>query len=145
MAVVARAVMPATVVATSVTLAVMVVVVTFYVRIKSKRAAEECFDCGITGTADSAVKPDASLSECHLCATADATANKCIHVECGKQSCKCSVTAAVGINHFAIDYFPVLCDINLELLGMTEVLKDLSVFLSYCNFQCAGSLEFSIV
>jgi len=29
--------------------------------------------------------------------------------------------------------------------GVTEVLKDLSVFVSYCNFHCAVSFAFSIV
>ena len=41
--------------------------------------------------------------------------------------------------------FYVLCGINLKLFGMTEVLKDLSVLISYCNFHCAVSLGFSIV
>ena len=137
--------MIATVVATSVTLAVVVVVVAFYIRIESERASEECFDCSIAGTVNTTEKLDTGLGKCHLCAATDAAANKCIHVECGKQSRKCSVTAAVGINHFAIDYFPVLCGIDLKLLGMTEVLKDLSVFMSYCNFHCAVSFAFSIV
>ncbi len=74
--------MSATVVAAGVTLAVMVVVVAFYVGIKSECAAKQCFDCGIRGTADTAVKLYAGLSECHLCATADTTANKSVNLEC---------------------------------------------------------------
>lgn len=81
MAVVARAVMTAAMVATGVTFAVMVVVVALYVGIKSERAAKQRFDCGITGTADSAVKFDACLSYRHLCTAADATANKSVNAE----------------------------------------------------------------
>ena len=137
--------MSAAVVAAGVSLAVVVVVVAFYVGIKSERAAEQCFNCGIRGTADAAVKLDAGFCKCCLCATADAAAYKSVNAERRKKSCKCSVTAAVGINNFAIDYFPIFSSIDHILFGMTEVLKDLPVFVSYCNFNCAVSSEFSIV
>ena len=55
------------------------------------------------------------------------------------------MTAAVSIDHFAIDDFSVLGGINLKLFGMAEVLEDLSVLISYCNLHCAVSFEFSIV
>ena len=31
--------------------------------------------------------------------------------------------------------------VELKLCGMTEVLKDLSVFISYCNFHCIFSIS----
>jgi len=146
-AVIARTVMSATVIAAGVsTVAVLVVmVITFHIGIKSKRAAKQCFDCGITGTANATVKLDSSLGKCHLCTTADAAANKSIYAKHRKQACKCSVTAAVGVNHFAFYNCSILCGINLKLLGVTEVLKDLPIFVSYCNFHCAVSFELSIV
>ena len=88
-------VMSAAVVGTSVTFPVMIVVVALYVRIKTKSAAEQCFNCGIRGAANTSVKFDSCLSKCLLCTAADTTANKSVNAECGKQSCKCSVTAAV--------------------------------------------------
>ena len=127
--------MSATVISAGMPLTVMVVVVAFYVGIKSKRTAKQCFDCGVRGAADTAVKLDSCLCQCHLCATANAAANKCVNAECRKHSCQCSVTASIGINNFAADYFPALCVINLKLLGVAEVLKNLSVFISYCNFH----------
>ena len=137
--------MTAAMVAASVPLAVMVVVVAFYIGIKSKRAAEQCFDCVIAGTVNTTEKLDTGLGKCHLCATADATANKSVNAENRKQSCKCSVTATVSINNLAVYNFSILCGIDFKLLGMTEVLEDLSVFVSYCNFYCTVSFAFSIV
>ena len=137
--------MIATVVAAGVLCTVVVVMVTFYIRIESERAAEECFDCSIAGTVNTTEKLDAGLGKCHLCAATDAAANKSINTENRKKSRKCSVTATVSINNFAVYNFSVLCGIDLKLLGMTEVLKDLSVLMSYCNFRCAVSFEFSIV
>ena len=137
--------MSATVISAGMPLTVMVVVVARYVGIKSKRTAKQCFDCGVRGAADTAVKLDSCLCQCHLCATANAAANKCVNAECRKHSCQCSVTASIGINNFAADYFPALCVINLKLLGVAEVLKNLSVFISYCNFHCAISFVFPIV
>ena len=147
-------VMTATVVVAGVTFTVMVVmvvmvvvivVVALYVEVKSERSAEQRSGCGIAIPTDSAVKLDACLGKRHLCAAADAAANKCINTERGKKSCKSSVTAAVGIDYFTIYDFSVFCGINLKLLGMAEVLKDMSVFVSYCNFHCIVSFEFSIV
>jgi len=57
--------MTATVIAAGVTFAVMVVMVTFYVGIKSKRTAKRRFDCGIAGSADSAEKLNTCLGKCH--------------------------------------------------------------------------------
>ena len=128
-------VMTATVVAASVPLTVMVVVVARYVGIKSERAVKQRIGCGIAIPADSAVKLDTCHSKCHLCTTADPSANKCINTQRGKKSCKRSVTAAVGIDYFTVYDFSVFCGINLKLLGVTKVLKDLSVFVSYCNFH----------
>ena len=137
--------MNATVVAAGVSFTVMVVVVAPYVGVKSKRTAEQRIGCGIAISADSAVKLDACVGKRHLCTTADASANKSVNVERGKKSCECSVTTAVGIDYFTVYDFSVFCGINLKLLGMTEVLKDLSVFVSYCNFYCTVSFAFSIV
>ena len=137
--------MSAAVISAGMLLSMMVVVVALYVGIKSKRTAEQCFDCGIRRATNTAVKLDSCLCQCHLCATADAAANKCVNAERGKKSCKCSVTATVGIHYFAAYNFSVLCVINLKLFGMAEVLKDLSVFVSYCNFYCTVSFAFSIV
>ncbi len=73
--------MSTTVVAAGVTFAVVLVVVTFYIWIKPKCAAEQRFDCGITGAANTTVKLDTCLGECHLCTTADAAANKIVNAE----------------------------------------------------------------
>ena len=137
--------MSATVISAGMPLTVLVVVVARYVGIKSKRTAKQCFDCGVRGAADTAVKLDSCLCQCHLCATADAAANKSINTKRRKKSCQCSVTATIGVNHFTIYNFSAFYCVNLKLLGVAEVLKNLSVFISYCNFHCAVSFVFPIV
>ena len=53
--------MTATVVTTGVTFAVVVVVITFYVGIKSERATKQRFNSGIARSGDTAEKSDACL------------------------------------------------------------------------------------
>ena len=52
-----------------------------------------------------------------------------------QEACQCAVTAAVGVNDFRMSDFAVHSFIKLELLGVTEVLKDLTVFIGNCNFH----------
>ena len=139
------AIIAAAVVAAAMTFAVVSVMIALYVGIKSKRTVKQCFNCCITGAARTAVKLDACLVKCDLCTAADASANKCVNTKRGKELRKCSMTAAVSIYYFTVYDFSVFCGINLKLLGMAEVLKDMSVFVSYCNFHCIVSFEFSIV
>ena len=132
--------MSAAVISAGMLLSMMVVVVALYVGIKSKRTAKQCFDCGIRRATNTAVKFDSCLCQCHLCSAADAAANKSINTERRKKSCQCSVTATIGVNHFTIYNFSAFYCVNPKLLGMTEVLKDLSVFISYCNFHIVISI-----
>ena len=48
-------------------------------------------------------------------------------------ACKRAVTAAVGIDDLGIHDRVILDVVDLELLGMAEVLENLSVFVSNCN------------
>ena len=48
---------------------------------------------------------------------------------------KRAVSLAVGINNCAVCDFAVLHGIYLKLFGVAEMLKNLSVFMCYCNFH----------
>ena len=45
------------------------------------------------------------------------------------------MAAACSVNNGGRDYLTVLNFINLELLSVTKVLEDLTVFISYCYFH----------
>ena len=48
---------------------------------------------------------------------------------------KRAVTASVRVRNLGRNDLTVLYCVDLKLLGVSEVLKDLSVFISYCNFH----------
>ena len=52
-----------------------------------------------------------------------------------QEACQCAVTAAVGVNNFRMDDFAVRNFIKLELFGVTEMLKNLTVFIGNCKFH----------
>ena len=91
----------------------MVMVVTVNVGIVAQTSVEQCAHRRVSVPADTAVELDARIGEC----------------------CQCAVTTAVGVNDFRMSDFAVHSFIKLELLGVTEVLKDLTVFIGNCNFH----------
>ena len=73
---------------------------------------------------------DTSISQRHLRSHADAAADQCVRFCCLQETCKCSVSAAVGIHDLFLYNFTVFDVVEFEVLGMAEVLKDFSVFIS---------------
>lgn len=129
------AVVSATVIATAVsTLAVLVImVVTVHVRVIAEISGDECIDSGICIAADTTEKADADLGECHLCTTTDATADQCIDTELHQETGERAVTTAVRIHDRLAYDLTIRHIVDLKLLGMTEVLENLAVFIGYCN------------
>ena len=127
----------ATVAAAGVTLAVMMfaVMIAFDVGIEIQVACKIRLDSRITASADTAVKFDARFAERHLCAAADAAANENVCTDGSKKSRECAMTRAVGIENLCVYDSAVFDLIDLELLGMTEMLKDGFIFISNCNFH----------
>lgn len=82
-----------------------------------------------------AVKPDSRCRKRVLRACADAAADQGVHLIFFQKSCQRPVSVSVCIHNCGRHYFPVLHVIDLELLRMTEMLKNLSVFVSYTNFH----------
>ena len=97
----AAVVRAATVVATAVsTVAVLViVVVALDVRIIAKIVRKIRLDRCIARTADTAKKLNARTRKCHLCATADASADKDVSADDLQKPCKRTVSLTFGINY----------------------------------------------
>ena len=127
----------ATVVAAAVSTIVVlvIVVVALDIRIIAEIVRKIRLDRCIARTADTAVELDARLRKSHLCATADTSADENVSTDDRQKSRKCSVSLTVGVNNNSVYDFTVLYVIYLELLRMTEVLKDLFVFVSNCYFH----------
>ena len=123
----------------------MVVVVTSHVGIVGKRTVEESCNCRVCIAGNTAEQADACVCEGYLCAAADTAADKCVNALDGEEACQCTVAAAVGVHNLRVYNLSVSYFINLKLSRMSEVLKNLSVFVSYCDFHINSSDLYSFV
>lgn len=142
MTTVGTAVAAAAVVSAGVIIAVMmVVVVALGIRIKIQASTDKGFHCFIRITACTAIQLDASLCQSHLSTAADATANEDVYIQRRKKSGQGTVSAAIGVNNFCIYDLVGFHLVEFELRGMTEMLKDLTVFIGYSDFHCIVSFS----
>ena len=118
---------------------VMAVVVAFGIGIILQRTLCQSLRGRIGRTGNPAVELDSRLSQRILCPHADAAADQCIRLRCFQEAGQCAVPAAVGWYDLLRDNFTVLHIVELELLRVTEMLEDLSVFVSYCDSHTACS------
>ena len=115
---------------------VMAVVVAFGIGIILQRTLCQSL-CGRIGrTGNPAVELDPRLSQRILCPHADAAADQCVRLRCFQEAGQCAVPAAVGGNYLLRYNSSTLHIIELELLGVAEMLENLSVFISYCDSHC---------
>ena len=133
--------MTAAVLAAGMSLAAMltVMVTAAHIRIKCKCACDKGVYCLVCAAADSAEKLYSAFLQRHLRTAAYAAAYQHVRLQCRKHACKRTVTGAVCIDYLRLDYFAVLDVVHLEVLGVTEMLKDISVFISYCDSHCVCS------
>ena len=110
----------------------MVMVITMNIGVIAQISAEQCAYRCISVPADTAVELDPRFGECCLSTAADASANQSVHAVLHQEACQCAVTAAVGINNFHMSDFAVHSFIKLELFGVAEMLKNLTVFIGNC-------------
>jgi len=114
---------------------VMVMMVALNIGIKAQITCQEVCDRCVGIAAAATVKLNTCLSQGHLCTAADAAADQNICIQCAQNTGQGTVTAATGVDHFGCHNGAVLNFVNLELLGVTEMLEDLAVGVSYCNFH----------
>ena len=132
-----------TVFTTSVVLAVMMVmVVTFGIGIISKVPCNKALYRFVCISVDTAIKLNTGLGKCHLCTAANAAADQHIDIELGKKTGECAMSASVGVDDLCKTNFIPFNGINLELLRVTEVLKNFTIAISYCDFHLMISFRF---
>ena len=93
----------------------------------------------IRRAAHAAVKLNSGLGQCVLRTHADAPADQRVRLGSLQETGQCAVPAAVGGNDLLRDNPAILHVVKLKLLGMTEMLEDLSVFISYCDSHISCS------
>ena len=98
-------------------------------------AGQECFHSVIGIAGNTAVELDAGLRQSHLRAAADAAADQNVNTAVEQEICQSAVTAAVGIHDLGGDDSTVFNIVNLELLGVAEMLENQLVCVSNCNFH----------
>ena len=78
---------------------VMVMVVALHIGIKFQLSFQErCYSC-ICVAGNSTIQLNASLGQCHLCASADTAADQYVCIQCTKNSSQCAMSTSVGINN----------------------------------------------
>ena len=113
----------------------VVVVVALDVRVIAEIVRKIRLDRCVASSADTTVEFDTRIGKCHLRTTADTSADENISTDDRQKSHKCSVSLTVGVDYFRGYDCIILNFIDLELLRVAEMLKDLSVFVSNCYFH----------
>jgi hypothetical protein len=112
---------------------IVTVVVAFSIGVIIQLPGSQRLYSRISRTGNTAVQLDPSLGQRVLRAHADTAANQRIYL-CGFQkSCESTMTASVGGNDLLRNDPAILHIEKLELLGVSKVLEDLSVFISNCD------------
>ena len=110
--------------------AALVMVVADGVGVKVQVAGDQGLDSHISHTDDTGIDHDTGLSQSSACAAADTAADQHIHLHLTQKISQSTVTAAAGGNHHGVQDLTCLNIIDLELLGVTEMLKNLLIFIS---------------
>ena len=114
-------------------LVVMVIAADIWIIDKSTGQQSVYRSVGIAACAS--VEADTGFRQSHLSTAADAAADQRIDAVLHQKACQRTVAAAIGVNDFGMSDFAVQDFVKLELLGMSEMLKDLSVFIGNCDFH----------
>ena len=132
----------AAVIAAGVALAmVMVMVITPDIGIEIQLTRRECFHRRVCAAGHAAVELNARRSQSHLGTAANAAADQHVRMQSCQDPSQGAVAAALGIDHFGRHDLSVLHLIDLKLGRMAEVLENLTVFISNCNFHCMFSFR----
>lgn len=122
----------------------MVMMIAADIGVIAKVTGKQCIYCCIRFAGDSAVELDARFCQSDLCAAADAAADQGVYALLHQKTCQCAVTTAICMDDFRGDDAAVRDIIELELLGVTKVLKNLTVLISDCDFHGCFSFLFVV-
>lgn len=126
--------------ATGVTFAVLTMVIAFNSGVVVQIACQQSLYSCVCAAAYATIQLNACSSQRHLRPAADTAANQNVCLQRGQNTCQSTMTLAVGIHNLGRNNFAVLHIINLKLLSMSEMLKNLAVFIGYCNSHDIFSL-----
>ena len=111
----------------------VIVMIAMHVGLEVQISRKERSDRLVRIAADAAVQLDSAVCKRHLRASADSAANQHIRLDCRQNPRKRTVSRSVRADNLRFDDFSVLDVVHLKLFGTSEVLKNFSVFVSYCN------------
>lgn len=119
---------------------VVVMVVTVGLTVVRQYARQQLGDSEIRFARAACVELNARIVQRQLRAHADATADQGVDAQIGEHARQRAVAGAVGGNHFLRENLVAVHCVKLELLRVTKVLEDLTVFVRNCDFHDKTSL-----
>ena len=122
----------------------VVMVVTVNIGIVAQTSVEQCAHRRISVPADTAVELDARFGECCLRTAADASADQSVYAVLHQKARQGTMAAAIGINDFRMNDLAIRSFIKLKLLGVAEMLENLTIFIGDCNFHNGISFAFFV-
>ena len=79
------------------------------------------------------------IGQRHLCAHADTAADQCVNLRCLKESGQRAMSASIGVYYLFSRDPAILRVIQLELLRMSEMMENLSIFVGDCDSHTCTS------
>ena len=123
----------------------MVVMIALYIWIISEVSRQEIFYSLIRLSRDSSVELDSGFFKGALCSCSYSAADQSIHSLCLKEPCQRSVTVSVCSQYLRFTDLSIVYLVYLKLLGMSEMLKYLSILISYCYLHDFLRLFFILI
>ena len=109
------------------------------VRIIFQRSSREGLGSLVCRSPDTCIELDARVCQCHLRSHTDPATDQGVDFRGLKETSQSAVPAAVCVDNLFSHNAPVFHIIELELLGMTEMLEDFSVFICDRNSHSNAS------
>lgn len=113
----------------------MVMMITVWLISCIQSACQQSGYCSICITGNSCINFDISVIQSNSCTHAHAAADQCGDTGLCQVACQRAVAKTIVSDYFAGNNCAVFYGINLKLFGTSEVLENLTVFVSYCNFH----------
>ena len=127
-----------------VTFPMVVVMITPDIGVEVQFACYQCFCCCISVAGNTTIKPDTHIAQCHLRTAANTAADQGIYLQGAQKSCQRTMATAARIHNLRRNDISIFHIKDFELFGVTEVLKDFSVFVSDCDSHNMISFRFFV-
>lgn len=112
---------------------VVAMMFTMDIGIVGKGSGKKGFYCFICAAGNAAEKLDAGLHKHALRTAADAAADYGIYIVAAQETGQGAMAASCGVCYLFVHDLCSFNVVELELFRMSEMLKNVSVFVSYCN------------